>query len=112
MLLLVPLDTDWSPLDIAWRLALAGTGMGLNGGPVQALVMTAAKPQQLATAGSAVQLARSLGFALGPALATAATLFGDSVTAGVRAGLVLATLAAVQAVALLSLHHRTNRAGT
>ncbi|MFD0272922.1 MFS transporter [Kitasatospora sp. NPDC127111] len=108
MLLLVPLDTDWSPLDISWRLALAGVGMGLNGGPVQALVMSAARPEQLATAGSAVQLARSLGFALGPALATAATLFGDdAATTGARAGLVLATLAAVTAVALLSLHHRS-----
>ncbi|MEU6235785.1 MFS transporter [Kitasatospora sp. NPDC047058] len=107
MLLLVPLDGGWSPLDIAWRLALAGVGMGLNGGPVQALVMSAARPEQLATAGSAVQLARSLGFALGPALATAATLFGDAADTGARAGLVLATLAAVTAVALLSLHHRT-----
>lgn len=109
MLLLVPLDTGWGPLDISWRLALAGAGMGLNGGPVQALVMTAARPEQLATAGSAVQLARSLGFALGPALATAATLAGGAATTGARAGLVLATLSAVVAVGLLTLHHRNTR---
>lgn len=108
LLLLVPLDTDWTPADISWRLALAGAGMGFNGGPVQAMVMSAAAPKQLATAGSAVQLARSLGFALGPALATAAALVGTGTTA-VRAGLVLATLAATTAVALLALHHRTNR---
>ncbi|MEV7777177.1 MFS transporter [Kitasatospora sp. NPDC088351] len=108
MLLLVPLDADWSSLDIACRLALAGAGMGLNGGPVQALVMSSSPPKQLATAGSAVQLARSLGFALGPALATAATMFGGTGTSGIRAGLVLATLVAALAVALLALRHRTN----
>ncbi|MEV0532527.1 MFS transporter [Kitasatospora sp. NPDC050463] len=108
LLLLVPLDTDWTPADISWRLALAGAGMGFNGGPVQAMVMSAAAPKQLATAGSAVQLARSLGFALGPALATAAALVGTGTTA-VRAGLALATLAAATAVALLALHHHTDR---
>ncbi len=109
LLLLVPVDTDWTPVDIAWRLAVAGVGMGLNGGPVQALVMTSAPPDQLATAGSAVQLARSLGFALGPALGTAATLYGATEVAGTRAGLTLAGIAAVLAVTLLTLHHRTNR---
>ncbi len=102
--LLVPLDTDWSAVDIAARLALAGAGMGLNGGPTQALVMTASPPGKLATAGSAVQLARSLGFALGPALATAAALAGDRATTGTRAGIALAALVAATAVALLALY--------
>ncbi|MFJ2577562.1 MFS transporter [Kitasatospora aureofaciens] len=110
LLLLVPLDGAWSNGDIAWRLALAGAGMGLNGGPTQALVMTASPPGRLATTGSAVQLSRSLGFALGPALATAATLAGDRATTGTRAGLALAVLAAATAVALLALHHRAHRA--
>ncbi|MFJ4792247.1 MFS transporter [Kitasatospora purpeofusca] len=109
LLLLVPVDTDWSAVDIAWRLAVAGVGMGLNGGPVQALVMSSAPPDQLATAGSAVQLARSLGFALGPALGTAAALYGTTEVAGIRAGLTLAGTAAALAVGLLTLHHRNNR---
>ncbi|MFD8318693.1 MFS transporter [Kitasatospora purpeofusca] len=109
LLLLVPVDTDWSAVDIAWRLAVAGIGMGLNGGPVQALVMSSAPPDQLATAGSAVQLARSLGFALGPALGTAAALYGTTEVAGIRAGLTLAGTAAALAVGLLTLHHRNNR---
>ncbi|GHF34661.1 hypothetical protein GCM10018790_10470 [Kitasatospora xanthocidica] len=105
--LLIPLDTGWSAGDIAARLALAGAGMGLNGGPTQALVMTASPPGKLATAGSAVQLARSLGFALGPALATAAALAGDRATTGTRAGISLAALVAGTAVVLLALHrHR------
>ncbi|MFF1481239.1 MFS transporter [Streptomyces sp. NPDC058301] len=101
LLLLVPLGDAWSAPDVAWRLALAGLGMGLNGGPTQALVMGAAAPERAATVGSAVQLARSLGFTLGPALATAAWgLGGDS--DGVRAGLALAATAACLAVPLLA----------
>ncbi|MFE0186538.1 MFS transporter [Streptomyces sp. NPDC058989] len=105
LLLLVPLDDGWSPLDVAWRLALAGAGMGLNGGPTQALVMGAAPPGRTATVGSTVQLARSLGFTLGPALATAVWgLTGPD--QGVRAGLALAATAACLAVPLLALPGR------
>ncbi|MEU7423769.1 MFS transporter [Streptomyces sp. NPDC040750] len=105
LLLLLPLGRDWSPVDVAWRLVLAGVGMGLNGGPTQALVMGAAPPDRTATVGSSVQLARSLGFTLGPALATAAwgLAGGDS---GVTAGLALAAVAACIAVPLLALHGR------
>nr|WP_223186094.1 MFS transporter [Streptomyces sp. CBMA152] len=101
LLLLVPLGSDWSPVDVAWRLALAGLGMGLNGGPTQALVMGAAPPDRTATVGSSVQLARSLGFTLGPALATAAwgLAGGDH---GVTAGLALAAAAACIAIPLLA----------
>ncbi|MEE4584467.1 MULTISPECIES: MFS transporter [Streptomyces violaceusniger group] len=101
LLLLVPLGDGWSPPDVAWRLALAGLGMGLNGGPAQALVMGAAPPGRAATVGSTVQLARSLGFTLGPALATA--VWGPAgPDDGVRAGLALAALAACSAVPLLA----------
>jgi MFS family permease len=110
LLLLVPLDTHWSLPDIAWRLALAGVGMGLYGGPVQSLVMTAVPPARIATAGSAVQLARSLGFTLGPALATAAWGLGGSDTSGVRAGLGLAAAAACLAALLLARHGRRSAA--
>ncbi|GHE06693.1 MFS transporter [Streptomyces alanosinicus] len=105
LLLLVPLGGDWSPVGVAWRLALAGLGMGLNGGPTQALVMGAAPPDRTATVGSSVQLARSLGFTLGPALATAAwgLAGGDD---GVTAGLTLAAVAACIAVPLLALQGR------
>ncbi|WP_307847573.1 MFS transporter [Streptomyces sp. F63] len=102
LLLLIPLGDGWSPAEVAWRLALAGAGMGLNGGPTQALVMGAAPPGRVATVGSTVQLARSLGFALGPALATAA--WG---AAGRTQGpLALAATAACLAVPLLALPRR------
>lgn len=107
---LIPVDADWSALDIAARLAAAGAGMGLNGGPTQALVMTASPPGKLATTGSAVQLSRSLGFALGPALATAAALAGGRTTTGTHAGIALAAAVAATAVLLLALHGRRPRA--
>ncbi|MFJ7071220.1 MFS transporter [Streptomyces sp. NPDC098781] len=105
LLLLLPLGDGWSPPDLAWRLALAGIGMGVNGGPAQALVMGAAPPDRAATVGSTVQLARSLGFTLGPALATAVWgLAGPD--AGARSGLVPAAIAACLAVPLLALPAR------
>ncbi|WP_369354922.1 MFS transporter [Streptomyces sp. cg2] len=109
LLLLVPLGDGWSPLEVAWRLALAGVGMGLNGGPTQALVMGAAPRDRTATVGSTMQLARTLGFTLGPALATAAWgLIGPG--QGVRAGLALAATAACFAVPLLALPGRRRTA--
>ncbi|MFJ3673500.1 MFS transporter [Streptomyces sp. NPDC090106] len=99
LLLLIPLGNGWSPAEVAWRLALAGIGMGLNGGPTQALIMGTAPPDRIATVGSTVQLARSLGFTLGPALATAAWGLADSP----RAGLALAATAACLAATLLAL---------
>ncbi|MCL8009779.1 MFS transporter [Streptomyces sp. AS02] len=109
LVLLIPLGDGWSPPDVAWRLALAGIGMGLNGGPTQALLMGAAPPGRTATVGSTVQVARSLGFTLGPALATAVWALagpGDSA----RAGLALAAASACLAVPLLALPGRRSAA--
>ncbi|WP_275466447.1 MFS transporter [Streptomyces noursei] len=105
LLLLIPLGDGWSPLAVASRLALAGVGMGLNGGPTQALVMGTAPRDRTATVGSTMQLARTLGFTLGPALATAVWgLAGPD--QGVRAGLALAATAACLAVPLIALPGR------
>lgn len=105
LLLLVPLGDAWFPPDVAWRLALAGVGMGLNGGPTQALLMGAAPPGRTATVGSTVQVARGLGFTLGPALATVVWPLAGTGN-GVRAGLALAAAAACLAVPLLALPGR------
>ncbi|WP_055749265.1 hypothetical protein [Frankia sp. AvcI1] len=64
--------------------------------------MTAAPPDRIATAGSIVQLARSLGFAMGPAVATVAWALGGRAEAGTRIGLGIAALAAFAAVLLLA----------
>ncbi|MFE4017143.1 MFS transporter [Streptomyces sp. NPDC059101] len=87
----------WPPLQVGWRLVVAGLGMGLYGGPVQLMVLDAAGPERRATAGSTVQLARSAGFTLGPAAATALGGLG-----GPRTGPALATAAALLATLLLA----------
>jgi MFS family permease len=70
LVLLAPLGAGWQPFDLAWRLAIVGIGTGLFAGPNMAIAMRQAPPHLLATAGAATGLARSLAFALGPALAT------------------------------------------
>jgi DHA2 family multidrug resistance protein-like MFS transporter len=102
LLLLLPLGTTWHPADVAWRLAIAGAGMGLYGGPVQLLVLTSVAPERMSTAGAVVQLGRSLGFTIGPALATTAWAL-SGYGSNVLAGLVFAVVAACAAIPLLAL---------
>jgi MFS family permease len=71
LFLLVPTDPGMSLVGLAWRLAVAGFGVGLNLGPSQTAVLTATGPASAVTAGSVVQLARNVGVALGPATAVA-----------------------------------------
>jgi len=70
--LLVPMDDSWDLSDLVWRLFLAGCGNGLFNAPNMATAMTHAPPSLLATTGASTSLARTMGFALGPALATLA----------------------------------------
>jgi MFS transporter, DHA2 family, multidrug resistance protein len=101
LLLLVLLGPQWTPADVMWRLAVAGAGMGLHGGPANALAVTRAGLARMARAGAGIQLARSLGFAMGPAIATAAGTLATGY-GGVRAGLAAAVVAGCLAVALLA----------
>ncbi|MFJ8043612.1 MFS transporter [Kitasatospora sp. NPDC096147] len=108
-LLLVPVQDGWTLPDLAWRLALAGAGTGLYGGPSQAMAMGSAAPAAMATAASTVQLARSLGFALGPAVATAVWSLagpgaGPHPDTGLRVALAVAAGGACLAVPLLARH--------
>ncbi|MFJ8697084.1 MFS transporter [Streptomyces roseolilacinus] len=106
-LTLLALSGDhWTQTDVAWRLALAGAGMGLYGGPTQTLVMTAAPPRAVAVAGSLVQLSRNLGFAMGPALAGAAWGLAGRAD-GSRYGLLISAGAAWLCVLLLATRRRT-----
>jgi len=68
--LIAPLSGSWHPVDLAWRLAVVGIGLGLFAGPNMAVAMQQAPRHLLATAGAATSLARSLAFALGPVLVT------------------------------------------
>jgi MFS family permease len=107
--LAAPLAATWQPIDLAWRLALAGCGMGLFVGPNQAAIMAATPRHLLGSAGGASGLSRGLGFALGPATATVAWTLTDYHVSGMRVGFGLAAVTgaiAVWAVATAALGER------
>ncbi|MFI7702171.1 MFS transporter [Nonomuraea sp. NPDC049480] len=100
--LLLPMDGSWSLTDLAWRLFLAGCGNGLFNAPNMAMAMTNAPPPLLATTGSSTSLARTMGFALGPALATLVWSLSSYQPGGMRGAMTLATvLSALSVVALV-----------
>jgi MFS family permease/DNA-binding CsgD family transcriptional regulator len=70
LLLLIPAGQSWTASDVAWRLAVAGAGIGLFNAPNMSAAMSASPAGLLATAGAATSVARQGGFACGPALAT------------------------------------------
>ncbi len=102
--LLLPLDDTWNAGDLAWRLILAGFGNGLFNAPNMAIAMTNAPRSLLATIGASTSLARQMGFALGPALATLVWAYSGYALAGMRGAMVLAT--ALNAASVLALAHR------
>lgn len=99
---LLPMDGSWGPADLWWRLFLAGCGNGLFNAPNMAMAMTHAPQRLLATTGASTSLARQLGFALGPALATLAWSVSSYELDGMRGAMTLATvLSALSVVALV-----------
>jgi MFS family permease len=105
LILFIPLGSGWHIQDLVWRLAVLGAGLGLFAGPNQALAMSLAPPQLMATTGAATSVSRSLGFALGPAVGAAGwALTGytlPGMRGGIAAGAAMAALAAVM-IALAS----------
>jgi MFS family permease len=96
--LVAPLAGSWQPFDLGWRLAVVGVGLGLFAGPNMAAAMEQAPRHLLATAGATTSLARSLAFALGPALATIPWALSAYTAAGMREAVALgAGLAALAA---------------
>ncbi|MCF6476384.1 MFS transporter, partial [Nonomuraea sp. MG754425] len=94
--LLLPLSAAWSAPEVALRLAVAGAGMGLYGGPAHSLIMTGAAPDRAARH---LQFARGLGYLLGPALGSA--LWAS--TGFARTGMGTALLAGLGALAVAML---------
>lgn len=102
LVLLLPVSAGWGPADLVWRLAVAGAGAGLFAGPNQALAMAQAPRDLLGTTGATTSLARQIGVALGPALATATWSLTGYGVPGMRAALgAAAALAAVSVLAQL-----------
>src|SRR3712207_4153940 len=101
--LLVPLQDSWDLPGLAWRLFLAGCGSGLFNAPVMAVAMSNAPRRLLATTGASTSLARTMGFALGPALATLAWSISSYEAEGMRAAMAMATAFSACSVAVLVL---------
>jgi MFS family permease len=100
--LLLPMDSSWSLADLAWRLLLAGCGNGLFNAPNMAMAMTHTPRPLLATTGASTSLARTMGFALGPALATLVWSISSYEPEGMRGAMTLATaLSGLSVVALV-----------
>ena len=100
LILLAPLSKTWQPLDLSWRLAVVGVGIGLFAGPNMAVAMQQAPAHLLGTAGAATSLARSLAFALGPALTTVPWALSDYSLAGMREAAAVSVAAAALALAV------------
>lgn len=98
LLLLAPLSRSWAPIDLGWRLALVGVGLGLFAGPNMAVAMQSAPAHLLGTAGAATSLARSLAFALGPALVTVPWALSGYSLSGMREAALLAVGAVLLAL--------------
>lgn len=98
LVLVLPLAPDWSLFDVAWRLGVVGVGMGL-GGPLQAMIMSATPRPLVGTTAATVQLARTLGLSLGPAVATVMWALSGYTLDGMHGGLALGVVAAVLSVA-------------
>ena len=104
LLLLAPLGLDWGPSDLAWRLAVAGIGMGLFNAPNLTMALSNSPRELLSTTGASTSVARQLGFATGPAVATAIWATSGYTTGGMSLVIALAAgLAATSGAALLRL---------
>lgn len=95
--------SHWGTIGAAACLLVTGVGLGLFAGPNQTTIMTAAPPALRGTAGALSGLARQLGLALGPALATIVWLsIGTSTTSeGLASALLVAPIAAALTLAVL-----------
>lgn len=102
LLFVLPLSEAWSPIGLAWRLAIIGIGLGLFIGPTQARAMAQAPRHLLGTTGASINVARQLGIALGPALATLLWASLGYTGDGMRVALGLATKLALLAAAALA----------
>jgi MFS family permease len=66
-----PMSGSWTALDVTWRLALIGATAGVFAGANQTMSMSAAPAESLGIVGASSSMTRQLGFAFGPAFATA-----------------------------------------
>lgn len=90
LVLLVPLNAGWTVVDVAWRLLVVGFGFGLFVTPVQTIAMASAPHDLVSTTSATTNLARHVGLALGPALATSLWALGSYQPTGMRVAMLAA----------------------
>lgn len=108
LVLIVPLGDGWTPIDLAWRLAVLGAGVGLFGTATQTMAMGNAPRQQLGTAAASMSLARQLATAIGPAVATTIWALSGYTLGGMRGALLVAVgLGLISALTMIVLRSST-----
>jgi MFS family permease len=110
--LIVPLNSGWTGLDVALRLAVVGLGAGFFIAPSSVAVMAATPREHVGVGSALVNTARFLGFSLGPTIATIFWSPGLAGQAGLSAmRMVAIVLTAAQAAALATvIAYRVERA--
>lgn len=104
LLLMSPLSVGWTPAELAWRLGVIGAGVGLSIGPNMTMTMALAPRHLLGVACASTNLARQVGFAMGPALATAVWALSGYTLGGMRGAILL--IAGMSALGLISISGR------
>lgn len=84
---MIPISSDWAMAELSWRLALIGVGAGLLAGPNQTMAMNHSPRHLLGTTGASTSLARQLGIAFGPTLATTLWALPGYTLTGMRTAL-------------------------
>ncbi len=107
--LLAPLGGSLTAAELAWRLAIVGVGVGLFNAPNMTTAMSSAPRHLLGTTAASTSLARQLGLALGPAIATALWALSDYGASGMRGGIVVAAVLSAATVVVLARDVRVDR---
>jgi MFS family permease len=95
------LSPEWTIIDLLWRIALVGVGVGLYASSQTAMTLAAIPPRLASTASGAISLFRHSAIGMAPSLATLAWGLAGYSLAGMRA--VIAGVAVIGALGLLAL---------
>jgi predicted MFS family arabinose efflux permease len=109
VLTMLSLPADAGLADLAWRLAVLGTGIGLFNPPLNAAILAASPPEMAGTAGGLAMTVRTLAMTGGPAVAALAWTAAGGGLAGFRAGAVTLACIAALGVAALAAPWRSPR---
>ncbi|MGE3286676.1 MAG: MFS transporter [Pseudonocardia sp.] len=109
VLTMLGLPADAGLVDLAWRLAVLGAGIGLFNPPLNAAILAASPPAMAGTAGGLAMTVRTLAMTGGPAVAALAWTAAGGGLAGFRAGVLALSCIAALGVAALAAPWRSPR---